>query len=261
MLRKTITLPNFKNYEVVPYGSQKSCYTPETESQSGKLQKVHRTEHPSGQGDRPPQCPQAWTHRSSPNVRSRRSAHRQRVAELIDALRARYGADDIVSELLIDQIAVDHWRQKQGLEAEIKYVGRKEWSFHPQGSLPTIQRYNTANRRAMLKNLEILEERHTAQDSQPEHETAEYPDAGSGVENETATAEQEPSATPLDSADDERSYPSSLPPSPAQAGAPTPESDGNSPAALLLNRNCRMKLSRVKTLPMEVRLPDFAMPR
>ena len=79
------------------------------------------------------------------------------VAEMIEALRDRYGADNIVAELLIDSIAADVWRQNKGLEAEVSYFSQGTWAFHPQGCLPTIQRYNTTNRRALLKNLELLE--------------------------------------------------------------------------------------------------------
>jgi hypothetical protein len=149
------------------------------------------------------------------------------VAELVEALRARYGTDDIVSELLIDNIAVDHWRQKQGLEAEIKYVDRKEWSFYPQGSLPTIQRYNTANRRAILTNLELLEKRHAAEEAETEFEPADSEDAASADENGTELANQEPTETPVDNAGElPQSF--SAKPSP-QATLPNPEeSDGNS---------------------------------
>jgi hypothetical protein len=79
------------------------------------------------------------------------------LSELVEALHARYGADDIIAELLIDNIAVDYWRQNRGLEAEMLYFSRKDWAFYAQGSLPTIQRYNTTNRRALLRNLELLE--------------------------------------------------------------------------------------------------------
>jgi hypothetical protein len=80
------------------------------------------------------------------------------VAEIVDALRERYGSD-VVTELLIDNIAVDYWRQQRGLDAEIRYMARNgDTSFHPNGYIPNLQRYNTANRHAMLKSLEILEE-------------------------------------------------------------------------------------------------------
>jgi hypothetical protein len=79
------------------------------------------------------------------------------LAEIVEALRARYDSGDIVTELLIDNIVVDYWRQCKGLEAEMKYFSRNgDSSFHPRGFTSTIQRYNTANRRALLKNLEIL---------------------------------------------------------------------------------------------------------
>jgi hypothetical protein len=87
------------------------------------------------------------------------------LAEIVEALRDKYGCTDIVAELLIDNVAVDYWRQSKGLDFEIYYLSRNQWSFHPQGSLPTIQRYNTANRRAMLKNLEFLEKLHAEANS------------------------------------------------------------------------------------------------
>ncbi|MDP9160883.1 MAG: hypothetical protein M3O09_11745 [Acidobacteriota bacterium] len=82
------------------------------------------------------------------------------LAEIVEELRAHYGADDVVSEILIDNIALDYWRQNKGLEAEMSCLAKNDWAFHPQGLLPTIQRYNTTNRRALLKNLEVLEKRH-----------------------------------------------------------------------------------------------------
>ena len=145
------------------------------------------------------------------------------VAELVEALRARYGADDIVSELLIDNIAVDHWRQKQGLEAEIQYVSRKDWSFYPQGSLPTIQRYNTANRRAMLKNLELLEKRHPGQEAEADLETADAQDADARSDHGTEPANQEPTETLLNTPENEPSQePLPKPPEP-EAAMPTRE--------------------------------------
>ncbi len=153
------------------------------------------------------------------------------VAELVEALRAHYGSDDIVSELLIDNIAVDHWRQKQGLEAEIKYVCRKEeWSFYPQGSLPTLQRYNTANRRAMLKNLELLENRHADRETEADLETADGQDADARSDNKTGLANQVPTETLLDNA--ERALLQQPLPKPPESGAAmlTPEkSVSNSP--------------------------------
>jgi hypothetical protein len=62
------------------------------------------------------------------------------VAEMIEALRDRYGADNIVAELLIDNIAADFWRQNKGLEAELSFFSQGRWAFYPQDSLPTIQR-------------------------------------------------------------------------------------------------------------------------
>jgi hypothetical protein len=117
------------------------------------------------------------------------------VAEMIEALRDRYGADNIVAELLIDSIAADFWRQNKGLEAEVSYFSQGTWAFHPQGCLPTIQRYNTTNRRALLKNLELLEKLCPAssQVATVGDEDEESPSAE--VEKETCSPGKEPSSS------------------------------------------------------------------
>jgi hypothetical protein len=116
------------------------------------------------------------------------------VLEMVEALRNRYGADNIVAELLIDNIAADFWRQNKGLEAEMSYLFQGQSPFHPQGCLPTLQRYNTGNRRALLKNLELLEKLcPTPQSSQladVAEEDEENPTAE--LEEETCTPGEEP---------------------------------------------------------------------
>lgn len=95
------------------------------------------------------------------------------ITEIVEALRARYGADDVVAQLIIDNIAVDYWRQNKGLEAEMSYLSRKDWPL--LSALPTILRYNTTNRRALLKNLELLEKlQDTAEASAGGTTTDEY---------------------------------------------------------------------------------------
>ena len=105
------------------------------------------------------------------------------VTEIIEALRDRYGADNILAELLIDNIAADFWRQNKGVEAELSFFSQGRWAFSPQDSLPTIQRYNTANRRALLKNLELLEKLcPTSESSEPAVADFDQPDVGSSEE-------------------------------------------------------------------------------
>ena len=114
------------------------------------------------------------------------------VAEIVEALRAHYGADDVVSEILIDNIALDYWRQKKGLEAEMTCLTGKDWAFHSQGSLPTIQRYNTTNRRALLKNLELLEKlQGRAKASEVGTAADQYEDGHTSAENEQSLQNNE----------------------------------------------------------------------
>lgn len=125
------------------------------------------------------------------------------VAEIVEALRVHYGADDVVSEILIDNIALDYWRQKKGLEAEMSCLAGKGWAFHPQGSLPTIQRYNTTNRRALLKNLEVLEKRHDrAKASEVGTAADEYEDGHTSTGDEQSLQNDEESSPAVNTAMD-----------------------------------------------------------
>jgi hypothetical protein len=116
------------------------------------------------------------------------------VAEMIEALRDRYGADNIVAELLIDNIAADFWRQNKGLEAELSFFSQGRWAFYPQDSLPTIQRYKTTNRHGLLKNLELLEKLcPVSQSSQLSAEANNPQDCLSPVDDQdTSTPAEEP---------------------------------------------------------------------
>src|SRR5947208_577067 len=53
------------------------------------------------------------------------------VAEIAAALREQCGDGSVIKELLIDNIAADYWRQDKGLEAEVRYLSRDDWAFHP----------------------------------------------------------------------------------------------------------------------------------
>lgn len=118
------------------------------------------------------------------------------VAEMIVALRDRYGADNIVAELLIDNIAADFWRQNKGLEAELSFFSQGRWAFSPQDSLPTIQRYNTTNRHALLKNLELLEKLCPAsQSSQLSAQRNNYEDNPTPMEEYIWSPPEEPCST------------------------------------------------------------------
>jgi hypothetical protein len=128
------------------------------------------------------------------------------LAGIVEALRDKYGRDDIVSELLIDNLAVDYWRQSMGLSFECFYLSQKRWAFHAQGSLPTIQRYNTANRRAMLKNLELLEKLHSEAGSDEAGSAAEL-DADSAADASAVGVEEASITDVLDEASANTEFP------------------------------------------------------
>lgn len=77
--------------------------------------------------------------------------------ELFESLRGKYGHDDVRTELLIEGIVADHWRNRQGLQYEIEYLAPGKGYFGPQSGMPNLQRYTTANRRSMLRSLELLD--------------------------------------------------------------------------------------------------------
>lgn len=81
--------------------------------------------------------------------------------QLSEALHAKYGDDDIRTQLLIEGLVVECWRQRQALVVEVscfKSVAEAQWHYGPQGTMSNLQRYRTASQRALLKNLELLDQ-------------------------------------------------------------------------------------------------------
>ena len=79
--------------------------------------------------------------------------------------------------------AVDYWRLAKGLEYELKYLSAQGGEFHPQGGLPTLVRYMTANRRNFDKSLQLLMQKQAQ--NQPDVEAAE------GESTSTAATDEE----------------------------------------------------------------------
>ena len=77
--------------------------------------------------------------------------------QLWEGLHEQYG-NDVRTHLLIEGLVVDYWRQRQSLVVERRLFQATDWPFCPQGQIPNLQRYNTASQRALLKNLELLDE-------------------------------------------------------------------------------------------------------
>jgi hypothetical protein len=84
---------------------------------------------------------------------------------VLDSLRHEYGRGDVASELLTELAAVDYWRMQKVLEYERKYLSPQGGDFHPQGAMPTLIRYMTANRRAFEKSLTTLMQLRTQNDA------------------------------------------------------------------------------------------------
>ncbi len=78
--------------------------------------------------------------------------------ELSDRLHERYGNGDIRTQLLVEGLVVEHWRQRMALNLEMEFLRRADRYFSPQGKMPNVLRYRTASQRAFLKNLELLDQ-------------------------------------------------------------------------------------------------------
>ncbi len=105
--------------------------------------------------------------------------------QLWEGLHEQYGSD-VRTHLLIEGLVVDYWRQRQSLGVERRLFQATVWPFAPQGQIPTLQRYNTASQRSLLKNLELLDELAPLSSDADEHE-------GEG-ETPTPQPEEPPSA-------------------------------------------------------------------
>ena len=66
--------------------------------------------------------------------------------------------DDVRSDLLLEGVLVEWWRQRMALQFEMKWFDEATWHFGPQGNMANLQRYRTASQHALLKNLELLDE-------------------------------------------------------------------------------------------------------
>jgi hypothetical protein len=75
---------------------------------------------------------------------------------LFESLHDRYSTGEVVDELLVELAITDYWRLQKGLEYELKYLTPGGGEFHPQGGMPSLVRYMTANRRAFDKTLQML---------------------------------------------------------------------------------------------------------
>ena len=116
---------------------------------------------------------------------------------LFESLRDAFGCGDIASELLAELVAVDYWRLQKGLEHEIKYLSPKGCQFHPQGGMPTLVRYMTANRRALEKSLHTLMQLrgHESAPEEGETERGETDEAEAGAASTKAVEDGNSSRT------------------------------------------------------------------
>ncbi|MGA7293031.1 MAG: hypothetical protein WBW53_11500 [Terriglobales bacterium] len=81
--------------------------------------------------------------------------------QLWENLHDKYDDGDIRTHLLVDGLVIEHWRQTQALIVEVscyKSLPEAQWHYGPQGTMSKLQRYSTASQRAVLKNLELLDE-------------------------------------------------------------------------------------------------------
>jgi len=76
---------------------------------------------------------------------------------LLERLQEKYGKGDVRTDLLVETVVVECFRQHRALECELECYKQPKGHFSPNGNLPNLQRYRTASQRALEKNLELLE--------------------------------------------------------------------------------------------------------
>jgi len=112
--------------------------------------------------------------------------------ELAERLHDKYGDGDVRTDLLVEGLVVEYWRQRQAMVVERQcFKESADFHFGRQGNMPNVQRYRTASQRALLKNLALLEEL-----PPPVSEVEEDEDEGEG---ETTTPQPEDSPAVLES--------------------------------------------------------------
>lgn len=125
---------------------------------------------------------------------------------LAEALEARYGTD-VHCQLLIDVLLSDAFRHRHALKRESEmFAGDAKYTFHPQSSMPVLDRYATSARRSIQKTIAALEEiRANDQDREGseivpgDEPEAAIDDAGVGTDDTERDEEQAPeSATTHD---------------------------------------------------------------
>jgi len=78
--------------------------------------------------------------------------------DLWESLQEKYGKGDVRTDLLLESLVVEWWRLREALDVEMLCLTRPIDHFTSIGSMSILQRYRTASQRAMLKNLELLDE-------------------------------------------------------------------------------------------------------
>ncbi len=79
--------------------------------------------------------------------------------DLWESVQEKYGKGDVRTDLLLENLVVEWWRQRQALDIEIHFLNNSPLDkFSSIGIMPNLQRYRTASQRAFLKNLELLDE-------------------------------------------------------------------------------------------------------
>lgn len=92
--------------------------------------------------------------------------------ELLESLLDKYGRGDVRTELLVEGIVIEYWRNGQALDIEKECLKYAADQFTSQGCIANLQRYRTASDRALRKNLELLDEQQlpTSESEQDEAE-------------------------------------------------------------------------------------------
>jgi hypothetical protein len=115
------------------------------------------------------------------------------VHRVLESLREHFGCDDVVTDLLVEQLATDYWRLQEGLKFEIENAN-SGYAFHPQGITPNLFRYVSMNRRSFEQTLQTLMQ---MQENAEQEKAEDAMESNSSTNPQSEEEEAEVKALPL----------------------------------------------------------------
>jgi hypothetical protein len=124
---------------------------------------------------------------------------------LWESLQGKYGDGDVRTDLLLETVVIEYFRQHKALVYEMECFQNPRGQFGPQGYIPNLQRYRTSSQRALLKCLELLEPQPQAELDAEENEAEDGDEAAHPTLESDNPAEPAPPASAGNSGESRKS--------------------------------------------------------